>query len=206
MHKLVLGLFLGLFPLVVYASDDNASDALSLFFKSTESLSASFVQTNWDEQERVIDQSEGAFVLVKPDSFFWHYKSPFVQKIVAANNKVWFYDVDLEQVTIKSADKLIGFSPLLFLTGTLDLERDFLVEMDSVTDAVVWLRVTPKEESSSFEYIRMGLVNGQLWAMEFEDNFGRKTQLQFSDMKVNVTVDSALFVLTIPDGVDVFEE
>ena len=206
MHKLVLGLFLGLFPLVVYASDDNASDALSLFFKSTESLSASFVQTNWDEQERVIDQSEGEFVLVKPDSFFWHYKSPFVQKIVAANNKVWFYDVDLEQVTIKSADKLIGFSPLLFLTGTLDLERDFLVEMDSLTDAVVWLRVTPKEESSSFEYIRMGLVNGQLWAMEFEDNFGRKTQLQFSDMKVNVTVDSALFVLTIPDGVDVFEE
>jgi outer membrane lipoprotein-sorting protein len=30
--------------------------------------------------------------------------------------------------------------------------------------------------------------------------------LQFSDMKVNVTVDPALFVLSIPDGVDVFEE
>ncbi|HIG07884.1 MAG: outer membrane lipoprotein carrier protein LolA [Methylococcales bacterium] len=206
MHKLVLGLFLGLLPGVVFASDENASKALSLFFKSTESLSASFVQTNWDEQERVTDQSEGEFVLVKPDGFFWHYKSPFVQKIVAANHKVWFYDVDLEQVTIKSTDKLMGFSPLLFLTGTLDLERDFVVEMDSVTDAVVWLRVTPKGASSSFEYIRMGLVNGQLGSMEFEDNFGRKTQLQFSDMKVNVTVDPALFVLSIPDGVDVFEE
>jgi outer membrane lipoprotein carrier protein len=207
MNKLVLGLCMSLFSMIILADDSHkAVEVLRLFFNTTESMSASFIQTNLDEQERITEQSEGEFVLLKPDSFSWNYQRPFVQKIVATGNKVWFYDVDLEQVTIKKIDKLMGFSPLLFLTGGVDLAHDFRVEIDSINNAVVWLRVIPKEENSGFEFIRLGLEQGQLFAMEFGDNFGRKTKLNFIDVEVNSTVDSSLFVFNIPAGVDVFEE
>jgi outer membrane lipoprotein carrier protein len=207
MKKLVLGLCISLFSMITLAGDSNkAVEVLRVFFNATDSMSASFIQTNFDEQERITEQSEGEFVLLKPDSFFWNYKRPFVQKIVAANNKVWFYDIDLEQVTVKKTDKLLGFSPLFFLTGDVDLEHEFWVEIESINNAIVWLRVIPKEDQSGFQFIRLGLEEGQLFAMEFGDNFGRKTQLKFSDVEVNSAVDSSLFVFNIPAGVDVFEE
>jgi len=207
MNKLILGLSMSLFSMAILAGNSNKGiEALQLFFNTTESMSATFLQTNWDEQNQITEQSEGEFVLLKPDSFFWHYQRPFVQKIVAKNNKVWFYDVDLEQVTVKRTDKLIGFSPLLFLTGAVDLEHDFSVEIDSTDSTVTWLHVIPKAENSSFEFIRLGLEEGQLFAMEFGDNFGQKTQLKFTGMEVNSTVDPSLFAFKIPVGVDIFEE
>ena len=206
MIKKILSIFV-LF--VIIASNSWAGESpivqLKAFLKASASFSADFKQVTIDKAGQASQTSTGQFFLKRPGRFRWNYQKPFVQEIVSNSGKVWFYDADLEQVTVKQLDDSLGSTPALLLTGQVDIDEKFKLEDQGHEDELDWIRLSPKNEESGFKYILIGLKNGQLGGMELSDNFGQLTRIYFSDIKLNPVLNEALFNFIPPKNVDVFE-
>lgn len=179
---------------------------LKSFLKASKTLSAKFKQVVFDELGKEKQVSYGLFYLSRPGKFRWYYQKPFIQEIVSNTGKVWFYDADLEQVTIKKLDKSMGSTPALLLSGEVELEEEFTLEAQGEDEGLLWIKLLPKSEESSFKYVLIGLNEGVLGGMELNDNFGQLTRIYFSEVKINPELDEKKFVFTVPEGADVFED
>lgn len=187
-------------------ADDAPIARLKSFLAGSASLTADFKQISFDKSGRPAQNSFGKFYLSRPGKFRWNYQKPFVQEIVSNAGKVWFYDADLEQVTVKQLDDSLGSTPALLLTGDVDIEEKFtLQEQGKEDDGMNWVKLSPKNEESGFKYILIGLNGNQLGGMELSDNFGQLTRIYFSNIQLNPKLDDALFNFKAPKGVDVFE-
>lgn len=180
-------------------------EQLKSFLASTSSLTADFKQVTLNESGLPDQSSEGQFYLSRPGKFRWSYNKPFVQEIVSSAGKVWFYDADLEQVTIKKVDDSIGSTPALLLSGEIELEQNFTLEQQGIDQDLQWIKLSPKDEDSGFKYILLGMNKGSLGGMELSDNFGQLTRIYFSEVKINPALESSIFEFTAPEGVDIFE-
>ncbi len=178
---------------------------LKSFLASTATLTADFKQVTLNEDGQADSSSEGKFYLSRPGKFRWSYKKPFIQEIISSVGKVWFYDADLEQVTIKKLDDSLGSTPALLLSGEIELEQNFILQQQGVDEDLLWIKLVPKNEESGFKYILIGLDNGVLGGMELSDNFGQLTRIYFTKVKVNPPLEKFLFEFIAPAGVDVFE-
>ncbi|MFK5951114.1 MAG: outer membrane lipoprotein chaperone LolA [Methylococcales bacterium] len=180
-------------------------EQLKSFLASTTTLTANFKQVVLNEQGYPEQTSEGEFYLSRPGKFRWSYKKPYIQEIVSNNGKVWFYDADLEQLTIKKIDNSLGSTPALLLSGDIELEENFILQQQGVDEGLQWIKLSPKNEDSSFKYILLGLDHGTLGGMELSDNFGQLTRIYFTKVKVNPALETSIFEFKAPEGVDVFE-
>lgn len=179
---------------------------LKSFLATTKTLTANFKQVVYDETGKVKQTSYGVFNLSRPGKFRWNYQKPFLQEIVSNSGKVWFYDADLEQVTIKKLDKSMGSTPALLLTGDVEIEKEFTMEKQGSEDEMQWIKLLPKNSESNFKYVLIGLNAGVLGGMELSDNFGQLTRIYFSDVVLNPQLKAEEFVFNIPKGVDVLED
>lgn len=202
----IMSLLMAVAVMQVAQADDKPVDQLRAFLKSSKSLTADFRQVAIDEYGRARKSSEGVFYLRRPGKFRWNYQKPFTQEIISNAGKVWFYDEDLEQVTIKNMDQSLGSTPALLLSGDIDLEDNFILEGQGSDGDMTWIKLLPKNEDSGFKYILIGLDQGKLGGMELSDNFGQLTRIYFSNVKINPVIDDGAFDFIPPAGADVFEE
>ncbi len=186
-------------------AEQNPIRQLKSFLASTSSLTADFKQITLNESGQPDQISEGQFYLSRPGKFRWSYKTPFIQEIVSSAGKVWFYDADLEQVTIKKLDDSLGSTPALLLSGEIELEQNFILKPQGVDQDLMWIKLLPKNEDSGFKYILIGLKDGVLGGMELSDNFGQLTRIYFTKVKINPQLNNSIFEFKAPAGVDVFE-
>lgn len=189
----------------VYAEDKPVRQ-LKAFLKNTKSLTADFKQVLINEQGNPVQTSYGLFYLQRPGKFRWDYLRPFQQQIISTAGKVWFYDTDLEQVTIKKLDESVGSTPALLLSGEISLDDNFTMEQQGVDGELMWVKLVPKNPESTFKYVLMGLSNESLGGMELSDNFGQLTRIYFSNVVLNPPLKQTLFEFKAPKGVDVFSD
>jgi outer membrane lipoprotein carrier protein len=199
-----IALLLCLFPVAALGS---AIESLKTFIQEAQTVRATFSQTLLDKHARTIQESSGTMLFERPDKFRWTYEKPYEQLIVGDGDKVWFYDQDLDQVTVRQLDLAIGSSPAALLAGNIDIEANFeLVEIGR-NDQIEWLEATPKTNESAFEIIQLGFsMQGNLEIMTLRDNFGQTTLLIFSNLDKNPELPTELFQFTPPDGADVISD
>lgn len=176
------------------------------FLSSAKSITANFKQVLINEAGDPLQTSYGQFYLQRPGKFRWDYTKPFQQQIISTSGKVWFYDTDLEQVTIKKLDESVGSTPALLLSGDVPLEDNYNIEQQGSDGNMNWVKLVPKSQDSTFKYVLIGLEKGVLSGMQLNDNFGQLTRIYFSNLKVNQSIEANLFEFTAPKGVDVFSE
>lgn len=179
---------------------------LDAFFKGLKTMRAEFVQTLVDAEQRVMEQSEGVLLLSRPGRFRLDYSKPYSQLYVADGQKVWMYDKDLEQVTVRSQDEALGSTPAMLLTGSEPLERSFILQELGDHEGFTWIDLKPREKDATFAYIRLALEGDVIRAMEMVDNFGQMTRLFFHTVSRNPPVEAGAFRFTPPPGVDVVGE
>jgi outer membrane lipoprotein carrier protein len=207
LKKSLTAFFLALLvALPAAGAEDAPVRKLRAFLAKAATLKADFSQVLINENGKTGQKSSGLFYLQRPGKFRWDYTQPYQQEIVSNGGKVWFYDVDLEQVTAKKLDQAIGSTPALLLSGETALETNFKIEEQSVEEGLYWLKLLPKSEDSSFKYVLIGLDGDMLAGMELSDHFGQLTRIYFSNVKTGVKLESGLFEFKPPAGVDVFEE
>ncbi len=187
-------------------ADDKPVQQLKTFLKTSKSLTADFKQASVNEAGDTLQTSYGEFYLQRPGKFRWNYTKPFLQQIVSTAGKVWFYDTDLEQVTIKKLDESVGSTPALLLSGDVSLEDNYTMEKQGVEGDLQWVKLVPKSKDSSFKYVLIGLNKGSLAGMELSDNFGQLTRIYFSNVKLNPDIKPEVFEFKVPTGADVFSE
>lgn len=200
--KIRLTLLLALFPGVLTAA---AVDQLKSFSKDTRSASAVFNQTVLDKNGRKIQEASGTMAFSRPGKFRWVYEKPYEQLIVGDGKKLWVFDKELNQVTVRELDQALGTTPAALLAGDA-IERNFDLQDAGTRDEVAWLQATPKNKETSFESVRLGFRGATLAAMELEDNFGQTTLIRFSDVKANPQLAADLFQFVAPQGADVIGE
>jgi outer membrane lipoprotein carrier protein len=185
----------------------SAISSLKTFVRDTRTVRATFSQTVLDRNMQVVQKGGGTMQFERPGKFRWVYEKPYKQLIVGDGAKVWFYDQDLNQVTVRKLDVAIGSSPAALLAGSSDIENDFDLSEINPEGDTEWLEAKPKARESTFEWVRLGFSrDGVLKAMELHDNFGQTTMLAFSRLERNPRISAELFKFSPPEGADVISE
>jgi len=195
-------------PLVFNAGLAHAGgvERLKAFIAGAKTAEADFSQTVADKTGRVTQKASGRMAFARPGKFRWDYTAPYEQVIVGDGVKLWLYDADLEQVTVKSLGDVIAGTPAALLAGDNSIEKYFTLKNAGEAGGLEWLEATPKNKDTSFERIRMGFKGDVLVQMELDDFFGQRTTLKLSRFVRNPTIAPSRFTFTPPKGADVIDE
>lgn len=182
---------------------DTARAKLDAFAKDLKSVSADFEQHVADPNRHADKVSRGTLALKAPRQFRWDVTAPYRQLIVADGEKVWIYDPDLEQVTVRAQGTEEAHSPLTVLTDLAQLDHDFSSTEQGEHDGLTWLRLKSKDAEPQFEYADLGFDAAGLARMAFKDTLGNSTEIHFSHWQRNPALASGAFRFSVPKGVDV---
>jgi outer membrane lipoprotein carrier protein len=180
-------------------------DQLKAFWASTHAAQGTFAQSVVAKSGRKPQNSTGIFMLARPGKLRWSYEKPYKLLLVADGEKLWTYDLDLNQVTIGKMDKTLGASPAALLTGE-SLDKHFTLSEAGKVDGADGLEIVdalPKAADSTFARVRIGLANNLPRLMEVQDNFGQTTTLLFTEFQPNPVLPKEAFRFTPPKGADV---
>ena len=180
-----------------------AVERFKSFVRTTQSARADFEQRVYDRNRKLVQESKGSFAFLRPGRFRWAYDQPVDQLIVGDGQRVWIYDRDLRQVTVRKLSKALGSTPAALLAGASDVESAFELGDAGERDGLEWLEARPRDREAGFERIRMGFGAAGIEAMELTDSFGQTTVLRFSNLVRNPKVDPAEFRFVPPKGADV---
>ena len=191
--------------LVCAASGAGASslERFAEFVAKTRAAKGEFEQKIFDRNLKLLQESRGALAFSRPGKFRWNYVKPYAQLIVGDGSRVWIYDEDLKQVTVRKLDDALGSTPAALLAGNNEAMRAFRLSDKGAKDGLEWLEAVPREKEGNFEKIRMGFGSMGLEVMELLDSFGQTTVLRFESLEHNPKLDPGLFRFSPPKGADV---
>ncbi len=189
-----------------FASPKKGTDSLYRFFNEVRSYSARFNQVVLDEALNTIQESSGRLWITRPNKFRWDYDKPFRQLIVSNGKKIWVYDEELQQVTVRAMTGGLGDTPAVLLAGKGSLDDNFVVKKLGAQGKLEWVQLLPKRKDGGFEDIRIGFEKGKLRVLEMIDGFGQTTRVTLRAGRENVKIDSAKYAFKPPQGVDVVGE
>ena len=189
--------------LALVAVGAQSDSQVERYFQNLKSLQADFVQTVFDESARPVQISKGRVYMQKPGRFRWDYREPSKQIIVADGKRLWLYDAELEQVTVRTLDKALSSTPLALLSGAAPIQDAFTVNAAGTRNGLQWYELHPKQEQNEFKLLRVAFNGDALQATELEDAFNQRTRLEFQGLQRNVAIDPALLRFVPPAGVDV---
>ncbi|QQP97039.1 outer membrane lipoprotein chaperone LolA [Lysobacter enzymogenes] len=189
------------------AASAGARDDLNAFTRGLKGLDGQFAQQVYDPNGKLKESSTGQVALSAPRLFRWEYAKPYPQLIVADGKKVWVYEPDLQQVSVRPQGAEEQNSPLAALIDPSKLDAMFAVRELSDSGGLSWLLLTPKSQGeASFRSARLGFGGGTLSKMEIVDALGQKTEISFSGWKRNPSFPASTFKYAPGKGVDVIGE
>jgi outer membrane lipoprotein carrier protein len=201
MKKLLIASLL----LVSFAAHADAVDTLKEFVRDVKSGRSTFTQTVTAPDGAKKRSSSGSFEFLRPNRFRFVYAKPLEQTIVSDGQKVWIYDSDLNQVSIRKFSAVLGATPAALLAGG-SLDKDFDVSNQPSEGGLEWVLALPKVKDGAFQSVRIGFKAKTLAVVEITDSFGQRSTLQFSQMQSNAVIAADAFKFTPPAGADVIEQ
>lgn len=196
-YRIFLPLFLSCVSLTATAA------TLDDYLGHVKSMTAAFDQYVFIESTQEPEESTGTIFVLSPDKFRLNYNKPYKQVYVADGERLWSYDEDLEQVTVKKQEGLLSNSPAIILGNPSELSNAYVIQGQGKKNNIDWFHLTPKNPDSQFDHVRLGFTGKNLYVMELYDSFGQRTQLKFSKLQYNPKISADTFTFTPPDGVDV---
>ena len=159
-----------------------------------------------DKDGTKVQTASGKLVFARPGKFRWEYEKPYQQTIVGDGEKLWVYDKDLNQVTVKKLEGALGSSPAALLAGSNEIEQYYNLDAKGMKDGLDWLEAYPRDQDTMFEKVRMGFKGNTLDTMELYDHLGQVTVIRFGKIERNPKLAASLFRFTPPAGADVIED
>ncbi|MGH8143837.1 MAG: outer membrane lipoprotein carrier protein LolA [Steroidobacteraceae bacterium] len=201
-----------------------AATVLDRYLDGLMSLRADFTQTVTDAKGAQVEAGSGSLVVQRPGKFRWDYEPHAAvggsggdsggsgdagadrrgQLLVADGENLWFYDRELEQVTVKPIDAGLSSTPIMLLSGAAPrLRANFDISAAGTHDGLDWTDVKPRSDQADFNDAQLGFKSGQLVRMVFHNALGQTVRLDFTHSQRNGRIDAAAFDFKAPPGVDV---
>jgi outer membrane lipoprotein carrier protein len=193
--------------LVVASVQPAAADraALQRFVDDVHTFTAHFEQVQYDEQGAELARRSGRFALARPGRFDWHYQQPYEQRMVCDGERIWNYEPDLAQVTVRTARDILRDTPVALLAEGANLAERFNIESFG-EGSETGLRLQPKTADADFRQIELWLEpSGAPLRMRLHDPLGGISEIRFSDATRNPKIDENQFRFETPSGVEVVD-
>lgn len=187
------------------AAASQAADQLRAFIRTVPAAQGQFTQQTQDASGRTQSLQSGSFIFRRPGQFRWDVAAPYEQQIVSDGKKIYQYDPDLAQVTLRDVDESIGTSPAAILFGTASLEHSFELSEQGQREGLDWLRAKPLSADAGFAYVDIGFANGKPKRLILKDAFDQSTHIEFTQITVNPQLKADVFTFTVPAGVDLVQ-
>jgi len=191
-------------PAALAQGGSDAVTRVDAYLATVNTLTANFSQVVRNRDNQVVDRASGTLSLSRPNRFRWDYQKPYLQTIVADGKRLWLYDSDLEQVTVRALEQGLGSTPAMLLSGSGKVGDAFASLAVQQQGDWTWCRLKPKQEGSDFEQVSLAFDRkGELAAMELRDKLGQTTVIEFGALRRNPPLDQRLFRFEPPPGADV---
>jgi chaperone LolA len=174
-------------------------------YESTKTLEADFNQTVESPTLASPLKTSGKVAFEKPNKMRWDYDAPDKQTIVGDGSTLWVYQPDMNQV-IKAplGEAFQAATPLTFLSGLGNVDRDFDASLDRETKDAWVLKLVPKQDKGLGT---LGLTvrkdDAGIAEAQITDALGTTTRIAFKNEKRNEDIAASRFTFTPPAGVDV---
>lgn len=198
---------------------------LDAYLEGLKTLRATFLQTLADAHGHEIDRASGTLIVVRPGKFSWDVRplpptggtaqggktappaAPASdsqgQLMVCDGVNLWFYDRDLQQVTVKPVDSALSATPAMLLSGAADVRAHFNISAAGRRMSLDWVLVEPKDPAADFSRALLGFAGGELERMILEDRLDQTATVIFSKIERNLAVAPSDVSFTPPPGADV---
>ncbi|HLY52232.1 MAG TPA: outer membrane lipoprotein chaperone LolA [Steroidobacteraceae bacterium] len=190
---------------------------LDAYLDDLKTLRASFLQTLADSHGHEIDRATGTIVVQRPGKFRWEIQPQSApgrvatapssasagQLMVCDGRNLWFFDRDLDQVTVKPVDSALSATPAMLLSGAVDVRRNFTIAAAGERQGLQWVLVEPHGAEADFREALFGFQHGELKRMILEDKLDQTATVIFETIERNVAVSAADVSFTPPAGADV---
>lgn len=199
--KAILKLLLICFPIVVFAA--TPAQQLSHLLSSYHTLTANFVQT-LNGSTAHGSTTSGRMALQHPGKFRWEVEKPQQQIIIADGKTLWIYDVDLQQALQQNLNSQYAINPATLLSGSIaDLQKYFTITRIRTKGRGVWFVLQPKQQNAMFHKISLFFINDRIKLIHIIDKMGNNSTISLSKVRLNITLNQAIFNFKAPAGVDV---
>jgi outer membrane lipoprotein carrier protein len=213
--------FLALFALMLgalpYGATLAAATPLDDYLDNLRTLRTTFLQTLVDAHGHETDRATGTLIVARPGKFSWevHPLAPGAaaaapaagaasgQLMVCDGVNLWFYDRDLQQVTVKPVDAALSATPAMLLSGAVDVRKHFKVTPAGSRQGLEWVLVEPNGADADFTSALFGFEHADLKRMILEDKLGQTATINFQKIERNGAVTAAEVSFTPPAGADV---
>ena len=203
---------------------------LDRYLKNLKTLRVTFLQTVANAQGAEVGRSSGTLTVERPGKFRWDIhpqstapgavtgQSPAAQGsgaaqansaesgqlMVSDGRNLWYYDRDLEQVTVRPVTAALSATPAMLLSGTVDVHQHFTESSAGRREGLDWVYVAPRSTEADFKSALFGFDGkGTLQRMILEDKLGQIVTIMFKDVQINVSVPAEELTFTPPQGADV---
>lgn len=187
-----------------------ADTALDRYLAGLVTLRAQFEQRVQDAQGRQVEQGSGTLLVQRPGRFRWEYTprgdggDGGGQLLLADAQNLWFYDRELQQVTVKPVASALSATPVTLLSGSsADLQASFELTAQPGAEGLDWVRVVPKRTDADFASAELGFAGGALRRMKIHDRLGQLVTLDFARAERNARLAATDLQFTPPKGADV---
>ena len=193
-------LLLGILALasVPQALADASSDLAELLVTMNQ-FSADFSQEIKTQDGEFIQLAAGTVHAQRPAKLRWAITEPDEQLVVIDGEKVWRYEADLEQVTVRDYDASEQAAPAILLSGDIDALNDKF----NVSQYDGGFVLSPKDSSSLFLKIYVRFSAGLINQLQITDGFEQITEILFSNVDSASEHSADLYRFTPPEGVDI---
>jgi outer membrane lipoprotein carrier protein len=197
--------------LLALAAPAWAQTPLDAYLSQLKTLRTEFSQTVTDSKGRKVQTAGGKLTIVRPGRFRWEL-TPFStagaassspQLMVADGKNLWFYDRDLEQVSVKPSSTALTATPAGLLSGEGDVRQWFTVSSAGKSGGLDWVKAVPKQPDADIREARLAFDKNDLRRMVLKDKLGQTVQLDFLESERNSAVDEAEVKFSPPAGADV---
>lgn len=189
-------------------------NALTRYLLDTRDMQGAFTQTVYGGRGE--QKTTGQMWMAKPGKFYWDYQTPSQQIIVSDGKKVIHYDVDLEQIAVRSRDELVGDVAMELLNGNPNLGDKFNISTIVRNKAPARLQglvgaggtvfqLRPKKAQNEYDAVWVVMNDSDLAAV-MVDGGAQQTVIRFNGLQRNAGVPASKFKFTPPPGVDVIGE
>jgi outer membrane lipoprotein carrier protein len=190
-----------------FAQANEDTQKLSSMLNAVKTMQANFKQTVFDNRDKVIQTSYGKMAMQRPGKFRWDVTKPIPQLIIANDSRIWIYDADLQQVTIRPMSKATSDTPALLLSDVDSvLTKDYTVKPSKVVNSTTWFSLKPRNPDNMFEKIELGFEKDQITEMRLADHLGHTTSVKFQQVQTNKPLSADLFTFKAKSNVDVVDE
>ena len=212
-------------PAAAASAASQAPTPLDRYLEHLKTLRVGFLQTVADAHGAEVGRSTGTLIVERPGKFRWEIQpqatppAPSSQGAAAAQGNaaaaggqvmvsdgrnLWYYDRDLQQVTVRPMTAALSATPAMLLSGTVDVHEHFTETSAGKREGLDWVYVEPRSTEADFKSALFGFDGkGTLQRMILEDKLGQIVTIVFQDVQVNVAVPASALTFTPPQGADV---